>query len=32
LQVSRVGNAPLTVSDILTEIDDSKFDFATHWH
>lgn len=32
LQVSRVGNAPLTVSDILTEIDDAKFDFATRWH
>jgi rfaE bifunctional protein kinase chain/domain len=32
LQVSRVGNAPLTVTDILTEIDDIKFDFATHWH
>jgi rfaE bifunctional protein kinase chain/domain len=32
LQVSRVGNAPLTVSDLLTEIDDTKFDFASRWH
>jgi rfaE bifunctional protein kinase chain/domain len=32
LQVSRVGNAPLAASDILAELDDDKFEFATRWH
>jgi bifunctional ADP-heptose synthase (sugar kinase/adenylyltransferase) len=32
LQVSRVGNAPLTVSDILPELDDAQSEFATRWH
>jgi rfaE bifunctional protein kinase chain/domain len=32
LQVSRVGNAPLTASDLLTEIDGSKFDYVSRWH
>ena len=30
LQVSRVGNTPLTTSDLMAEIDDTRFDVAEH--